>query len=193
MMVLGLVAVEAGTVADTQRRLADRFPGTAFPKNSAHTNLPKLKDEGYVRMIGRGAKLSQDRYEVTDQGIGYLQEWIASFPPLPALRDPIHSRIEFAGLEGIASIEHLESILLHVRDQEKRCLAISDDAHEKLLAEQRLLARSSRKTWTERLSADLRLLRLKYVKLSWADEEDRRKSFGDELEEIIARHAGPGR
>ncbi len=193
MMVLGLVAVQAGSVADTQRRLIDLFPGTDFAKNSAHTNLPTLARQGHVRLIEAGSELSQNRYEATDRGIAHLHEWIASSPPLPALRDPIHGRIEFAGLDGIANLEDLESLLLEVRAQEKGCLAISDDAHERLLAEQRLMARSSLKTWQERLRADLRLLRLKDVKLSWADQEHRRKTFGDELEEIIRRHTRPGR
>jgi hypothetical protein len=181
MMVLGLVAVQSGSVADTQRRLIDLFPGTDFAKNSAHTNLPTLARQGHVRLIEAGSELSQNRYEATDLGIAHLHEWIASSPPLPALRDPIHGRIEFAGLDGIANLEDLESLLLEVR------------AQEILLAEQRLMARSSLKTWQERLRADLRLLRLKDVKLSWADQEHRRKTFGDELEEIIRRHTRPGR
>jgi hypothetical protein len=188
MMVLGLVAVQAGTVADAQRRLVDLFPGADFPKNAAHTNLPVLASKGYVR-LAEGSELSQIRYEATGKGIAYLSEWVASSPPLPAIRDPIHGRVEFAGLYDIANLKDLESLLLCVRTQEKGCQAVSNDAHDKLMAEQRLTARFPPKIWQERLSADLRLLRLKDVKLSWSDQEARRKAFGDELEEILMRYA----
>ncbi len=193
MMVLGLVATQAGTVADTQRRLTDLFPGTDFPKNAAHTNLPDLRDQGHVRLIREGSVPSQNVYGVTDKGLGYLRDWVASPPPLPALRDPLHGRVAFAGLDGIANLEDFESLLLTVRAQEKGCQAVSNDAHDRLMAEERLIAMLPPKTWQEQLSSDLRLLRLKDVKLSWADQESRRRTFGNELGEIITRYAKPGR
>ncbi len=184
MMVLGLVVEESGTVSDTQRRLTDLFPLAGFARNAAHTNLPRLAERGYVRLVEKGAEASQDCYAATEEGIGQLREWISHPPPPPAIREAVHGKFEFGGLED------LEMLLRMVRVEERACRAESDDAHGRMLSEQRTRLRLPSRDWRAELDMGLSMIHLKDVALTLNDRANRRREVGDELEELIGRFRG---
>ncbi len=183
MMVLGLVAVQPGTIADTQRRLADRFPWAVFPKNAAHGNLPALAELGQVRLVEKGAEQSGDRYEITKAGIERLRRWVISIPPPPAIREPVHGKVEFATFEDLAALVRI------VRALEVACRAAHDDAHERLLEQQRLRMTLGSKDWRADLSRTLTEVHLEDVTGIWSDLADRRQLLGDRLEGVLERFA----
>jgi len=187
MMVLGLTAEEPGTVADIQRRLTDLFPSADFPKNAAHTNLPTLAEKGWVHLVKEGTEFSQNRYEGTAAGIRRLREWVMSRPPIPAMREAVHGKIEFATLEELAQL------VILVRAEAKACQVTSDDAHERMLTEQRRRIKARPKGWAEELDAQLSSAHLSDVTLMWDDLAARRRKLGDRLEQIHQRFASRGR
>lgn len=184
MMVLGLACEEPGTVADIQRRLSDLFTAAAFPKNSAHTSLPRLAKDGYVRLLDDGT----ERFEGTQEGIGYLREWVTRSPPAPAIREAIHGKIEFAG-----TLDELLEIMIFVRAEAKALQICSDDAHHRMLAEQRRRLRGRPKHWAEEMDAELTAAHLLDAKMTWEDAAARRRKLGDRLEMIYRRYAGRAR
>jgi DNA-binding PadR family transcriptional regulator len=189
MVVLGVVAEEAGTVADIQRRLSDLFCSADFPKNSAHGNLPTLARRGEVRLIGKGAEESGDRYEVTADGLERLRKWVIRRPPTPAFREPIHGKVEFATLDELAEV------VIIVRAEAKACQVTSDEAHKRMLTEQRrrITMRREPRGWAEELDDELSAAHLQDVTLMWDDMATRRRKLGDRLEQIYKRFAAKAR
>jgi DNA-binding PadR family transcriptional regulator len=184
MMVLGVVAERSGTVSDVQRRLSDLFSSADFPKNSAHGGLPSLADKGYVRLVEQGADgPTGDLYEITKAGGKHLREWVRSSPPHPAMREPILAKVEFATLDELAEV------IIMVRADVRACQLASDEAHERMLAEQRsrVVARGERKGWAQELDDELSAVHLADVTLMWDDIAERRRKLGDRLEAIHKR------
>jgi DNA-binding PadR family transcriptional regulator len=182
-MVLGLIAEEPGTVADIQRRLIDMFPSADFAKNAAHTNLPTLADKGYVRLVRKGAEDSQNFYKVTEDGIDYLRKWVHGIPPPPAMRDPLHAKVEFATLEDLARL------VREVRAIETAYRVAHDDAHQRLLSQQRLRMRLGAEDWRADLDRVLSEYHLEDEMGIWGDYADRRTALGDKLEGALRRFA----
>jgi hypothetical protein len=203
MMVLGLVAEEAGTVADVQRRLSGIFRSAAFPPNSAHSSLPTLVKKGYVRLIDHSGESSGDPYEVrlvgegsddyrvyevTRAGLKHIREWVRSSPPPPAMREAIHGKIEFATLDELAEV------MVMVRAEARECQLVSDEAHERMLSEQRnrVVRRKERRGWAETLDDELSDAHLADITLMWDDIAARRRKLGERLEEIHKRASRVG-
>lgn len=183
MMVLGIVAERAGTVSDIQRRLSDLFCSADFAPNSAHGSLPRLATKGYVRLVEKGAEPAGDLYEITKPGIEHLREWVLSQPPHPAMREPIHGKVEFATLDELAEV------IIIVRAEVRSCQFASDEAHERMLSEQRsrVAARGKRKGWQQELDDELSTAHLEDVTLMWDEIADRRRKLADKLEAIHKR------
>ncbi len=184
LMVLGIVAERSGTVSDVQRRLSDLFSSADFPKNSAHGGLPELADKGHVRLVKKGADgLGDDFYEITKGGIEYLREWVRSSPPHPAMREPIHAKVEFATLDELAEV------IIMVRADARACQLASDEAHERMLSEQRsrVVARGERNGWAHELDDELSAAHLADVTLMWDDIAERRRKLANRLEAIHKR------
>jgi hypothetical protein len=183
MMVLGLIAAESGTIADTQRRLADMFPWAEFSKNAAHGNLPALALKGHARLVEKGAEQSGDLYEIAKTGIEHLRRWVVSVPPPPAIREPIHGKVEFATFEDLAALVRI------VRTVEVACRAAHDAAHERLLEQQRLRMTLGSKDWRADLDRVLSEVHLEDASRNWSDLAKSRQLLGDRLEEVLARFA----
>jgi DNA-binding PadR family transcriptional regulator len=184
MMVLGIVAERSGTVSDVQRRLSDLFSSADFPKNSAHGNLPTLAEKGHVRLVEEGADgWASDFYEITKAGVEHLREWVRSSLPHPAMREPIHAKVEFATLDELAEV------IIMVRADVRTCRLTSDEAHERMLSEQRgrVAVRGERKGWALELDDELSAAHLADVTLMWDDIAERRRKLGDRLEAIHKR------
>ncbi|HXB66576.1 MAG TPA: hypothetical protein VNV42_17085 [Solirubrobacteraceae bacterium] len=182
MMVLGVVAERPGTVSDIQRRLSDLFSSADFPPNSAHGNLPALRKKGYVRTVG-GAEPTSDVYQITNAGVEHLRDWVRSPPPHPAMREPIHGKVEFATLDELAEV------IIMVRADVRACQLASDEAHTRMLSEQRsrVVARRSCHGWAQELDDELSAAHMADVTLMWNDIAERRRKLAIRLEEIHKR------
>jgi hypothetical protein len=182
--VLGIVAERAGTVSDIQRRLSDLFSSADFSHNSAHGALPALARKGHVRLVREGAEEGGDFYESTRAGIERLRGWILSSPRRPAIREAIHGKVEFATLDELAEL------IVIVRADVKECQLAGDEAHERILAEQRIriAARGEFKGWQEELDDELSDAHLVDVTLSWDDLVARLRKLADRLEEIHKKY-----
>ncbi len=183
IMVLGIVAERSGTVSDIQRRLSDLFCSADFAPNSAHGSLPTLAEKGYVRLVEKGAEATGDRYEITKPGIKHLRDWVRSAPPRPAMREPIHGKVEFATLDELAEV------IIMVRAEVRSCQLASDEAHERMLSEQRsrVAARGKHKGWQQELDDELSSAHQEDVTLMWDEIAERRRKLGDKLEAIHKR------
>ena len=187
MMVLGVLAMGPGTVADVQRRLVDLFPSADFSKNAAHGNLPRLAEHGYARLVETGAQSTHERYEVAEAGLGCVRDWVSSPPSVPAIREPVYGKVAFAMLE------ELPEVVRFVRAQQEFCEAASEKAHEQMQTEKRLQQKAPPRGWREELAAARRIMHLKHLKLSWIDIAARYKAYADEVEEMYVRFARKAR
>ena len=183
LMVLGIVAERSGTVSDIQRRLSDLFCSADCSPNSAHGSLPTLATKGHVRLVQKGAEPSGDLYEITKAGIEHLREWVLRSPPRPAMREAIHGKVEFATLAELAEL------IVIVRTEVLACQAASDEAHKRMLAEQRnrIAARGKSGGWPQELDDELSSEHLRDVVLMWDDIAARRRKLADRLEDIHKR------
>jgi DNA-binding PadR family transcriptional regulator len=182
MMVLGTVAMGAGTVPEIQRRLVERWPAAAFPRNAAHSNLPRLEALGYVRVVEVGEDpREKPRYAIQEAGWMHLREWVGLWPPDPTSREAIHAKTHYAKLTDLPEIVRM------VRAQQLHCEEESDIAQTTLLREQRLQGKSPPRDRAEKLRAALKTATLKDQTLYWGDLAARRKMYGDDLEEIYRR------
>lgn len=184
MMLLGVVGEQSGTVADIQRRLIDMFPSAGVSRNAAHTSLPDMAEHGYVRLVRKGAEDSQNFYEVTDAGMGRLREWVEKPLPPPAIREAVHGKCEFGGLED------LSALLSRVRAEEKQCQAESDAAQGRIVSEQRTRRKLPATHWRAELAMALTMIHLRDVAITLNDRANRRLQLGNELEALIKRFAG---
>jgi DNA-binding PadR family transcriptional regulator len=184
LMVLGIVAERSGAVADIQRRLSDLFCSADCSPNSAHGSLPALAAKGRVRLVQKGAEPSGDLYEITTAGIEHLREWVLGSPPRPAMREAIHGKVEFTTLAELAEL------IVIVRTEVVACQAASDEAHKRMLAEQRnrIAARGKSTGWSHELDDELSSEHLRDVVLMWDDIATRRRRLADRLEDIHKRY-----
>lgn len=184
LIVLGIVAERSGTVSDIQRRLSDLFCSADCSPNSAHGSLPTLATKGHVRLVEKAAEPSGDLYEITKAGIDHLREWVLSSPPRPAMREAIHGKVEFATLAELAEL------IVIVRTEVMACQVASDEAHKRMLAEQRnrIAARGKSGGWPQELDDELSSEHLRDVVLMWDDIAARRRKLADRLEDIHKRY-----
>lgn len=187
IVILAITAEEPGNVAEIQQRASDLFPSAELSKTAAHSNLPSLARKKWVKRIEKGEQDSQDRYEVTKLGLKYLKQWITrDSPMLPAVREAIHGKLEFA------SREQLADLIILARAEAVACQITSDDAHRRMLTEQRRrvsMRRHRARTWEDKLDYEMSEAHLEDVKLMWDDLAARRRKLADRLEEIYERHA----
>jgi len=187
LVVLAITAEEPGSVAEIQRRASDLFPSAYFSKTAAHSNLPSLARKRWVKLIEKGEQDSQNRYEVTELGLKKLRQWITrDSPVLPAMREAIHGKLEFA------TRKQLGDLIILSRAEAVACQITSDDAHRRMLTEQRRrvsMRRNRRRTWEDDLDDEMSQAHLEDVKLMWEDIAERRRKLADRLEAIYKRHA----
>jgi DNA-binding PadR family transcriptional regulator len=184
MMVLGATIAGPGTVAEIQKRLLDLWPAADFEENAAHSNLPLLADKGLVEVVERGQRKPEDRYAINERGWAHIREWVARWPPDPALREPIPAKTQLARLEEFPLLVEM------ARAQAERCRDASDRAQGKLLSTERLLQKRPPGNVEEEFSVATRVAQLKDEALAWADIAARRDNYADDLERIVQRFSG---
>lgn len=184
LIVLGIVAERSGTVSDIQRRLSDLFYSADCSPGTAHGSLPTLAAKGHVRLVKEGAEPPGDLYEITKAGIEYLREWVLSSPPRPAMRDAVHGKVEFATLDELAEV------IVGLRAEVMAFQAVSDEAHARMLAEQRnrIAARGKSGGWPQELDDELSSEHIRDVVLMWDEFAARRRKLADRLADIHKRY-----
>jgi DNA-binding PadR family transcriptional regulator len=176
MMVLGLVIQQQDTAAGVGRRLADQFASARFPRSSAHNNLPSLARQGLLRVVEQGSKRSLDRYEATPQGTARFREWLReSSPEPPALRDPLHAKLE------LCEEEDLLGLIEVIGEEEKACQQVYAAAHGRLIARRHFEGTRTRDTaWAARLQGTL----ITDEAMMWGMRTKRLQRLREELEDI---------
>ncbi len=187
MMVLGTLAAKPGTATEVQKRLAELWPTADFPKNAAHTNLPRLAELGYALLLEPGEIPSQNYYEIAEAGTVYLHKWVRSRPSDPANRDPILAKAQFATLADLPEIVSM------ARDYQARYQEVSDDAQMRLLSDERLLAKRPPTNWQEEVQAELKKAALEAITGSWGDLADRRQAYADTIDAIHKKFSARAR
>lgn len=178
MMVLGLVIQRQDTVSGVARRLADQFASAQFSKNTAHGNLPRLAEKGYVRLVEKGppGEATLDRYEATAEGIDYFRGWLRRTELPPVVRDALQCKLEFLERQDLAAL------IRTVRDEEKAYTAAYDVARARVLREQRSRrARGESVDWRVRL----RGIQTKDESNLWGLMSKRLERLGNELETLL--------
>jgi DNA-binding PadR family transcriptional regulator len=178
MMVLGLVVQQTDTIAGVGRRLADQFASASFPRGSAHSNLPRLADKGYVRLVEEGppGEATRDRYEATAEGIAYFRSWLCRTELPPVVRDAVQCKLELLERGDVAALVRL------VREEEEAYTVACDIARARVLREQRSKrARGEAVDWRTRLRA----VRNRDEANLWGLMSKRLERLGDELEALL--------
>lgn len=178
MMVLGLVIQRQDTVSGVARRLADQFASAQFSKNTAHGNLPRLAEKGYLRLIEKGppGESTLDRYEATAEGIAYFREWLRRTELPPVVRDALQCKLEFLERKDLSALIRI------VRGEEQAYTAAYDVARARVLREQR-----SRRARTESVDwrVKLRGIQNKDEANLWGLMSKRLERLGNELEGLL--------
>jgi DNA-binding PadR family transcriptional regulator len=181
MMVLGATIAGPGTIAEIQKRLVELWPAADFDGNASHTNLPLLADKELVDVVERGERKVENRYAINDKGWAHIREWVARWPPDPALREPIPAKTRLARLEDLPFLIEM------ARAQAERCGGASDSAQGKLVSEERLLEKRPPRNADEEFSVAIRVAQGKLESLGWGDLQAQYENYADDVERIFKR------
>jgi DNA-binding PadR family transcriptional regulator len=181
MMVLCATIAGPGTFSEVQKRLVAMWPAADFDSNAAHSNLPSLAEKGFLEIVERGEGKSKDVYAINDSGWARIRKWVASWPPDPALREPIPAKTSLARLDQLPLLIEMD------RAQAERCRAASDAAQAKLLAEERLREKRPPRNSSEEYNSAIWVAQLKHETLAWADVAVQLDNHADDLEMVFQR------
>jgi DNA-binding PadR family transcriptional regulator len=187
LLVLGARGAGWVTTAEIQKRLVELWPAADFDRNAAHTNLPLLAEAGFVDPVERGARPTETRYEINDAGWSHIREWVAHWPPDPALREAIHAKAK------LARLEELPLVIAMVNAQAERCRTESDRAQGKLLSHERLLEKVPPRDAAEQFGAEIRGAQFQDEALAWGDLAARREKYASNLRRIYDRFSAAAR
>jgi DNA-binding PadR family transcriptional regulator len=115
--ILGLLIKRPDTIAGLGVRLRAEHPGGRWPRNSVHTSVPALAENGLVRVARRGRERSLDLYETTTEGVEHFDGWFRrSSGAVPAQCDALRAKLKYVERE-----EHLRAVLADMRRREGLC------------------------------------------------------------------------
>lgn len=130
---LGLLVQEPDTIASLAGRLAERFPNECWSRSSVHKNMPSLVSRGLVRQTEASRGRITEIYEVTSDGLAQFRDWLRhSTEELPALRDAVRARLEFA------EEQDLPVLLGAIREETAICIEQYEQLRGRYVAECRL-------------------------------------------------------
>jgi DNA-binding PadR family transcriptional regulator len=181
MMVLGATIAGPGTIAEIQKRLVELWPAADFDGNASHTNLPLLADKELVDVVERGERKTENRYAINDKGWAHIREWVARWPPAPALREPIPAKTRLARLEDLPFLIEM------TRAHAKRCGNSSDTAQGKLVSQERLLEKRPPCNVEEEFDVAVQVAQGKHESVAWGDSQAQLENYADDLERIYKR------
>jgi DNA-binding PadR family transcriptional regulator len=130
---LGLLVEQPDTIPSLAGRLAERFPNECWSRSSVHKNMPNLVSRGLVRPTETSRGRVTEIYEVTSAGFAQFRDWLRhSSEELPALRDAVRARLEFADEPD------LPMLLEAIREETEICAEQYERLRGRYIAECRL-------------------------------------------------------
>jgi hypothetical protein len=181
MMVLCALASGPGTRREVRKRLDDRWPAAGFDRNAAYNNLPELVAEGLAVVVETGVWQADICYEIAEAGWSNIRDWIADWPPRPALREPIPAKAR------LARLGELPGIIGMARALAERCTEESDKAHDKLTARERLREKMQPLDADEEFDAEIMVAQFEDEVRAWQDLSARWLKYANHLEGIYVR------
>lgn len=110
--VLGLISQGRSTVAGLRLRLDKEFPHANYAPNTATTALRRLARKNHVRLVRAGDDSAEDLYEITEEGLAQVEEWLYELMSVPApLRDALQAKLAFVPPHGVARLVGIVRIL----------------------------------------------------------------------------------
>jgi len=153
MAILALLVRQPDTGTGVLLRLDEEHPSARWSRNIAHSSVPSLADQGYVRMVRQGPERSLDLYEVTPEGVEHFREWLReSSATVPVLRDALCAKLRYVETE-----DELRAVIEEFEEQEKLCIGEGKAAVARY-AEARLLGRlrpRDEQDWKARVRREL--------------------------------------
>lgn len=122
--VMSLVSQQPDSVSGISRRLRQKFPAAQFPESTAHNNVRKLLEGGYLRLVEKGSRSSLDLYEATEEGDELARRWRLRAVIPPKTRDTMQGRLAFT--EGTAEVRTQIAV---VREEESAFRLQYDEAY----------------------------------------------------------------
>lgn len=122
-IVLGLVVEQPSNCYQLDRRLAERFGSASYSDGTARHAVGRLREEGYVRVMGAdvglessgGLRARTTIYEATSSGIKHFDEWMWASVSTPPVREELHAKV------ALCRPEDLRRMVEVVREAEAVC------------------------------------------------------------------------
>jgi DNA-binding PadR family transcriptional regulator len=116
--VLGLLVERSDTVAGVRFRLDEEHPGACWQSNVVHNTVPRLVDEGLVRITVRGSSRALDQCEATSEGRERIDRWKREPSVAPPERDELRAKLKY-----VEDGDDLAATIRDIRRQEDECVA----------------------------------------------------------------------
>jgi DNA-binding PadR family transcriptional regulator len=123
-LVLGLLAERASNCYQLDRRLTERFGSAGYTQGVARQAIGRLVDDGFVRVVGGGARLASSGgglrargtvYEATQAGVERFEQWMWASVSTPPVREELHAKI------ALCRPADLQRMVAVVREAESVC------------------------------------------------------------------------
>jgi len=97
LAVLGLLVERSDTLGGIAIRLDWQFPDALWSRSTLPNGMKGLLRKQHARLIAKGGKPRQDRYEATDSGAAYFHAWKRESAAVPRmLRDALQGKLAFS-------------------------------------------------------------------------------------------------
>jgi hypothetical protein len=174
--ILGLLIRQSDTVAGLGLRLRTEHPGGRWARNSVHTSVPALAEQGFILIARPGRERSLDLYEPTPAGIEHFNAWLRrSTTTLPADRDALRAKLKYLQAE-----DQLRAVIGDIVRQEALCAREGEAAVTRYTTARELgrLSATDERDWRGRVE---RALMVDEVKL-WYERAKRLRRMREQLE-----------
>jgi hypothetical protein len=126
MVVLGLLVERSDTLGGIGVRLDRQFPDALWSRSALPNGMKGLLRKNHARLIAKGGRPRQDRYEATDSGAAYFHAWKRESAPPRMLRDALQGKLTFS------TRADLPGLIETTRAELGNCEQKYADAHKRL-------------------------------------------------------------
>lgn len=127
MAILGLLVEQSDTLGGIGIRLDRQFPDALWSPSTLPNGMKGLVRQKRVRLIAKGGKSRQNRYEATDQGAAYFHAWKRESAAVPRmLRDALQGKLAFSTLADLPGL--IQTTRAELNDCEQKFV----DVHKRL-------------------------------------------------------------
>jgi hypothetical protein len=126
MAVLGLLVERSDTLGGIGIRLDRQFPDALWSRSTLPNGMKGLLRKKHARLIAKGGKPRQDRYEATDRGAAYFHAWKCESAVPRTLRDALQGKLAFS------TRADLPGLIENTRAELDDCKQKFADVHKRL-------------------------------------------------------------